>query len=843
MRAILPGSRREVELGSSPLQGWSTTAQNRVAFRSFSSTPPRALALLFVALQLGGCSGGAGGTDSIENVLLVTFDTTRADRLGCTGWPSAHTPVLDALAERGVLFDRCIAAAPITLPSHATILTGLQPYHHGARNNGTHHLPPEVVTIAETLADADFATGAVISAVVLDSRFGLDQGFQHYDDDLSSAKSVEEFVYRQVDAQNTASRAIRWLEERGEERWFLWVHFFDPHADYAPPARFLELCDGSAYDGEIAYADAELGRVLQAVEARGEIERTLVVMTADHGESLGEHGEQTHSLFLYDATTRVPLVFAHPTLIARKRVEDVVSSADVVPTLLELLDLAPPRKVDGDSLARVLREPAASPRPTSAYSEALAPLFNHGWSDLRALRDRGTRYIRAPRPELYELESDPGENVNLLPEADARAEAHRALLDALLPEREADAQGGDGGGVDPDLRHSIDELGYASSGEGGTLEDAEQRPDPKDKVADWEKTLVGWGMVRAGWHERALEVFRAVIAKDPSSVNARQGLVTALRDLDRFDEALVELRALVALPSPGPRSFVLLGEVQRKLGSDEWRQSLARAKELDPRDAQPWTREGDWSAEAGDFEGAERAYRRALELDERDADAWLGLANLAHERGRDDEAESLLRRAIEADPLSRDAWFSMGVQCEVMNRPEQALENYERAVHLDPKDATSLVKIGNLHLRAGRSEPARAAYERAIRIEPEDFTAHYNLGQLDFQEGRNSDAAEHFAIACRVDPSQAEVWRRLMMARRATKELPAAAEAAERLLALLPDDLQGLMTSAVALAALGKEELARERLLRALELDPDRVRARSQQDEELAALLARLPRR
>jgi arylsulfatase A-like enzyme/Flp pilus assembly protein TadD len=768
----------------------------------------------------------------------VTFDTTRADHLGSLGWPQAHTPVLDGLAKNGVLFEQCIAAAPITLPSHASILTGLYPYHHGARNNGTHHVPAEVPTLAETLQRAGFETGAVVSAVVLDSRFGLDQGFTDYDDDLSSAKSSEEFVYRQVDAADTSARALRWLERRGEKRWFLWVHFFDPHADYSPPERFRELCKGSAYDGEIAYADEELGRILDFLRLHGELDSTLVAMTADHGESLGEHGEQTHSLFVYDATTRVPLILAHPSFVQGKRVREVVSSVDIVPTLLELLDLAPSGPLDGRSLAPALRGASAEVEAAHAYSEALAPLFNHGWSDLRAIRDDGGRYIRAPRPELYDLAQDPAETRNLLPGAASRAEPYGKVLEGMLPAKEADAQGSDLASSDADLRRSLDALGYGGSGEGGSLEDAADRPDPKDKVGEWEDTLLGWAMVRAGMHERSLESFSRVIAKDPTSVSARQGKATALRDLGRNEEALVELRALVALPGAGARSSVLLGEVMKKLGQD-WKPALARAKELDPRDTMPWTREGDWSVESGDLEAGALAYHKALELDDRDSDAWLGLANVEHKNGREQEAEADLRRAVDADPLSSNAWCSLGVQCEVLARPDEALEHYARAAELDPKDPAPLLKMGSIHLRAGELAPARAAFEAALALDPAGFAANYTLGQIDFQEAKFTAAAERFAAACSADPQHAEAWRKRMMACRSAKDLPATSEAAEHLLALLPDDVQGLMTSAVVLAAQGQAELARSRLERAVKLDPERVQARAKQDVELAGLLAR----
>ena len=258
---------------------------------------------------------GAG----FKNLLLVTLDTTRADHLGCYGFEGASTPVLDGLANEGVLFERCVTSAPYTLPAHASILTGLLPLRHGVRVNGTQGLPAEVQTLAESLSNAGFDTGAVVSALVLDSRFGLNQGFDRYDDDLSAGGEARLLQYRETAGDDTLRRAVRWLKERGNERFFLWTQFFDAHDPYEPPAEFAARFPGRPYDGEIAFADECLGRLLEELRHQDRLDDTLVVVVGDHGESLGDHGETLHGHFVYLATTHVPFIVHHPKLAAGKR--------------------------------------------------------------------------------------------------------------------------------------------------------------------------------------------------------------------------------------------------------------------------------------------------------------------------------------------------------------------------------------------------------------------------------------------------------------------------------------------------------------------------------------------
>ncbi|MCH7873488.1 MAG: sulfatase, partial [Planctomycetes bacterium] len=332
------------------------------------------------AMQHGSAAG--------YNVLLVTLDTTRADRLGCYGYDAAGTPTLDALAKQGIRFDDAVTVAPVTLPSHASILTGLAPHHHGVRNNGGFHLEPTHVTLAEVLSDRGYQTAAFIAAFVLDARYGLDQGFDVYNDDvaLDSSNTIEAFarpIYERS-ATRVTSDAVSWLGARDRTRpFFCWVHYFDPHKPYHAPPPFDARFRNRPYDGEIAYMDAQIGRLVQALKREGAWDNTLIVVVADHGEGLGDHGEATHAKLIYDSVMRVPLIMACPGLFEQSYIVDdvVVSVTDIFPTVLDLLGMEIPVDVDGLSLLA-----ARSKKDRTIYMENLATYLDNGWSPLYRLR-------------------------------------------------------------------------------------------------------------------------------------------------------------------------------------------------------------------------------------------------------------------------------------------------------------------------------------------------------------------------------------------------------------------------------------------------------------------------
>ena len=370
------------------------------------------------------------GSATGYNVLLVTLDTTRADRLGCYGYDAAGTPTLDALAKQGIRFDDAVTVAPVTLPSHASILTGLAPHHHGVRNNGGFHLDPAHVTLAEILSDRGYQTAAFIAAFVLDARYGLDQGFDVYNDDvgLDSSNTIEAFarpIYERS-ATRVTSDAVSWLGTRDRNRpFFCWVHYFDPHKPYNTPAPFDKRFRNRPYDGEIAYMDNQIGRLVQALKWEGAWDNTLIVVVADHGEGLGDHDEATHAKLIYDSVMRVPLIMACPGLFKKSYVVDdvVVSVTDIFPTVLDLLGMEIPVNVDGLSLLA-----ARSKKDRTIYMENLATYLDNGWSPLYGLRRHHDKFILAPRPEYYRLGRDSDELKNAYGSASGAVLADRDQL-------------------------------------------------------------------------------------------------------------------------------------------------------------------------------------------------------------------------------------------------------------------------------------------------------------------------------------------------------------------------------------------------------------------------------
>ena len=411
------------------------------------------------------------------SVVLVTLDTTRADRLGCYGRADAGTPHLDALAARGVRFETARTAAPITLPAHATILTGLYPMSHGVHDNGIASLGPSARTLPELLQDEATSTGAFVAAFVLSDRFGLDQGFSRYDE-VPNTRLLSGGLMEERPADQVVDAALAWLAEvRG---WFfLWVHLFDPHHPYAPPAPFATRFAGDPYQGEIAFADQELGRLFRAVDARdGEV---VFAVTADHGESLGEHGEATHAAFVYDATMRVPLILAGAGVPTGAVVQDPVATVDVAPTLLELSAVEPPSGLDGVSLVPLFTGGEVR-RPRPILLETYWGYLNHGWSPLLAVCDETRKLIDAPRAELYDLVADPGEEVNRFEVTDKGALAMRRAARAAWGRRTSLASSRQ---LTPEERRTLDQMGYlGDASEAGDVPlPGGDRPDPKERIA------------------------------------------------------------------------------------------------------------------------------------------------------------------------------------------------------------------------------------------------------------------------------------------------------------------------------------------------------------------------
>lgn len=512
-------------------------------------------------------------------MLLVTIDTLRADRVGAYGDAAARTPRLDALAREGTLFEAAFSPVPLTLPAHATLLTGLLPPQHGVRGNGSFALGPDPRTLAEALKQRGLATAAFVGGFPLARRFGLDRGFDVYDDAMERAPGLH-FDFAERRADRVVAGATTWLARTAGPA-FLWVHLYDPHAPYDPPEAYR---DADPYRGEIAFADAMLGRLLDAWDARPG--PSVVAVTSDHGEAFGEHGEESHGLFVYDTTLRVPLVLREPDRRAPRRVAASVGIADVAATLAEL---AGAEALPGQSLLRPApRGDAPAARPL--YAETLAPRLDFGWSELRSLREGRYKYIRAPRAELYDLAADAGESENLLDSRPELAMRMSAALDAALGGF-GDAQSRRG--PDPEAAERLRALGYVQGFEGrGSGADPKDRLEvarliaravgpfetPRELVAtyreiarrDPQNPLVNFrladALLREGRAGEAVEHFRKVVESQPRSADPFVGLATALAQLGRVAEAKRALEQALEVDATSGQAHFNLGELARLRG-------------------------------------------------------------------------------------------------------------------------------------------------------------------------------------------------------------------------------------------------------------------------------------
>ncbi|MCA9752036.1 MAG: tetratricopeptide repeat protein [Gemmatimonadetes bacterium] len=542
----------------------------------------------------------------------MTFDTTRRDRVGCYGAGPNRTPTIDGLADSGWIVEDAIASAPVTLPSHATLLTGLYPPRHGARDNGLYALDPEVPTLPETLQRAGYSTAAFVGAFVLDARFGLDRGFDVYDfHPTSEGVNPRMPDFNERDAKAVTDAALAWLAGRDDDEapFFLWVHYFDPHLPYRAPDALALRVGGDPYAAEIAWADLQLGRLLGALRDRGSLDRTLVVATADHGESLGEHGEATHGLFVYDATIRVPLVFAAPAAFAGGGVvrDRVVGLVDVRPTIEDLLGLDRALPCDGRSLLA----PADSTH--AIYSETLAPLHQSGWSPIASLRSATSKYVEAPRPEFYDLTSDPGETRDLLTGGIGPVVASD-FRDEIAAIR---------GDVEPGAAHSLDAetadrlaaLGYVRTAMLDDAETTDALADPKDMIALFGDSSRAEQLSQQGRWSEAVALARDVVSDCPTCSRSVRVLAFGLRRLGRPDEGIEVLRQATESRND---IFLLRSLAQLLILEGRWDaacRALDRYERAAPHDGRVPMLRGDIRARQGDLDGAVERWEEAIDLD------------------------------------------------------------------------------------------------------------------------------------------------------------------------------------------------------------------------------------
>lgn len=665
------------------------------------------VALTLAVIGIAGALAWPGKHDKQWNVLLVSFDTTRADRIGSYGNTRIKTPTLDGLAASGMRFANAYTAVPITTPSHSTIHTGRYPIAHGVRDNGLFVLAEDQVTLAEILHENGYATAAAVGSFPLTAHFGLDQGFDFYDDHLTGQHEnylglreapKEELFFDERRAAQVNEAVLPWLRENSAKPFFLWVHYFDPHQPFEPPPPYNQLYADDPYDGEIAYSDASLGFLLEQLRGLGVLDNTLIVMVADHGEGLSEHNEITHAVLAYNSTLHVPLIIRPPQgeVAPGTVVEQRVGTVDIVPTILDLLGIPLPENLQGRSLRHTWQTGGNPDAAPLQYAENLSPRLSHGWGELRILFDANLKYIHGPRPELYDLDVDPQESHNLIGEQPETGKRMKEELSRFLANH-AVAGVSTTEHLSESERQRLEALGYLHRSGGGGETIVETLQDggiaPQDKVGMLNDLSSAKHLIHQGRPEAALPYTERLLATAGNSPLFLDLHASALAGAGRTDEAWV------------------VAEHLRELGSLS-----------DPLMLQLCTRR----FQEGQQELAIEALESYLATSPSAPAAWL-LASFHRTRGDAELSRQALEKALDANSGFVPARIDLAISFAESGDASTAEDEFMQAISDGPYDAEAWYNYGTFALKDGRNAESRRLFQRAIEIAPNYLKAHLGL--------------------------------------------------------------------------------------------------------------------
>jgi tetratricopeptide (TPR) repeat protein len=758
-----------------------------------SSCLAGALLVLFSLLGVLGAAGSsfaethAPTEKAVRNVILISIDTLRPDYLSCYGYPRETTPHIDRIAGEGILFSNVISPVPITLPAHTSMLTGTIPPYHGVHDNLDYRLPPSRVTLAETLKKQGFATAGIVGAFVLNAQFGLDQGFDEYDDRFDRELYTFSTTVSERRAEEVSQHAVRWLKDHRNERFFLFLHYYDPHYAYRAPEPFASAFRDDPYAAEIAYTDHCIGQVIESLKDLELYESSLIVVTGDHGELFGEHGETGHTYFIYQGAIKVPLIFKLPGQNPALTVPDTVGLIDIVPTIRALLGIEPSSQLQGEDRSRLFKKGPSAGSDAAVYSESLTAT-KYEANSLMALTTKRWKYIQTTRPELYDLAQDPTEARNLIAERPEQArdlqERLRRMLEASFHEDDAALESE----VDEETRRNLEALGYITSTNVRENFDFDQsRDDPKDVI---------------GFHATYSRLSELVFRKDYPAAKA-------------LCETMIAER-------PGfLESYRTLAEIAKEEGDATAEVAQLRSLlAIDPRDHKANNNLGLVLADQGELDQAIAHYETAIQVDPEAAEPYHNLALALARSGRLDQAIAHYERALELDPESARTHSELGAILVRRGRPKEAAEQFREALKLDPEAGEAHYELGSILARQGKVHEALRHYTRAVEIDPRNDRAHDGLGLLLAQEGRSDEAAEHFLAALQINPRNAKAHNNAGLILAGQGKTRQAIAHFRKAAALDPELIQARLNLGRSLIQLGNSEEAIQQFRGVLQLDP-----------------------
>jgi len=656
------------------------------------------------------------------NILLITLDTTRADHLGCYGYKEAKTPNLDKLAGEGIRFANAYCSVPLTLPSHTTILTGLEPVAHGVRNNG-YYLSPDIKTVTEILKANGYKTAAFVSAFSVDSRFGLDRGFDLYDD-MYQAGLPFKSQNSERRAENTFIKFARWLENSYKEKFFCWVHYYDPHLPYAPPSPFREEFSERPYDGEIAYVDTYVGKIIESLSQKGLLEKTIIIIAGDHGEGLGEKVEQGHGIFLYEETVRVPLILYNRVIWPKSRVvESRVGLIDIAPTMIELSGLKEEQtKMQGQSLIGTIGKVKKEDR--EILLESFYPREFFCWSELVGIISGKYKFIQAPKPELYDLKADPEERNNLINYSREVAGDMKKKLEKLLLSRKGSgvqASSGIPRAEDLERLRSLGYLNFAPAGQRTTY------PDPKDKIDLLRLIQQAQAYEYEEKYPEAEQIYQKILEEIPDTPASYVNLTLAQARQRKMEEAIATLKKGLQQIPESETLLVGLGQTYLVMGKD---------------------------AEA--FE----TMNRVLEKNPNNVDALTVCAGILDAKGRKEEARTYYRKALAIEPESKFLRTNLAANLASIGKLEEAIEIYKNLIKDFPEDQSLYQFTGIAYSYLGNHEQAIFYLKQAIAIMP-TRSGYFNLAIACQKAGLIKEAIDYYWLYLENSKGDSQVTIRL----------------------------------------------------------------------------------
>jgi arylsulfatase A-like enzyme/Tfp pilus assembly protein PilF len=642
------------------------------------------------------------------NILLITLDTTRADRIGSYGYERAETPNLDQLAFNGVRFANTYCQVPLTLPSHCSLMTGTYPIFHLVRDNGFYYLEPDYLTLAEVLKDHGFKTAAFVSSFTVDSRFGIDQGFDVYDDNVLGKQVLKNFASER-EAEKVFNAFSGWMDKNFSQKFFCWLHFFDPHSPYDPPSPYKEKYAERPYDGEITYMDFYVGKTIDQLREKNLLNSTLIILAGDHGEALGEKNEEDHGLFIYDVTMRVPLIFYLPNYLPQGLVlEPRVRLIDIMPTILDMLNIQSGDEVQGTSLLPYISKRKKEDLPS--YIETYMPREFYGWSELIGLIDGDWKYIKAPKPELYNIKSDSNEEKNVFNLESKIVLNMKEKLDELIKNNSSEREAGKRK-LTREEQERLRSLGYVAV-EYEVDASKQVLPDPKDKIDEY--AIFNQAKIYAFEedYERAKKNFKELLRLNPDAPWHYVNLARLYEKMDRLDDAI---QLMEQARKRFPDSIAILSKL-----------SLFFLKKKKPEEAL-------------------NASQAILRIDPEYFEALYISAVTLGNMKKWNEALSYFQRALKIEPENKSLGIQYAHCLSALDRKKDALDVFLRLKEEYPDDPLIYRDIGIMYDTFGDIEKARANLKRTVELNPSPNT-YFNYAIVLERSGQLKDAVHYLRL-------------------------------------------------------------------------------------------------